>query len=116
MQKEKYITKTCSHHGETTFVLEGRNYYRCGQCRTNRVTEFRRKNKQKAIDYKGGCCERCGYSKCNAALEFHHLDPNEKDFGVSAKGLTRPWEKIKIEIDKCILVCSNCHKEIHNEL
>lgn len=42
-----------------------------------------------AIDYKGGKCSVCGYNKCRAALEFHHTNPNEKDFGISAKGYTR---------------------------
>ena len=69
-----------------------------------------------AVEYKGGCCEKCGYKKYIGALEFHHLDPNEKDFGIADKGFIRSWDKIKKELDKCILVCSNCHKEIHNEI
>ena len=50
------------------------------------------------------------------ALEFHHLDPSQKDFGISSKGYTRSWDKVKEELDKCILVCSNCHREIHSGL
>lgn len=67
----------------------------------------------KSLEYKGFKCEICGYDKCIAALEFHH--PYEKDFGISSKGYTRAWEKVKLELDKCILVCSNCHREIHEE-
>ena len=81
-----------------------------------RVKKRRRDLKKMAVDYKGGCCERCGYDKCIEALEFHHKDPNEKDFGIAHKGHTKSWEKIKKEVDKCILVCSNCHREIHAEL
>lgn len=66
-----------------------------------------------AVQYKGGKCCVCGYNKYLGALEFHHLNPNEKDFGISNKGYTRSFEKVKEELDKCILVCSNCHKEIH---
>ena len=66
--------------------------------------------KFKAIEYKGGCCQECGYRKCPAALEFHHIDPKIKSFSISS-GKTRSWDKIKIELDKCILLCSNCHKE-----
>jgi len=55
----------------------------------------------------------CGYGRYQGALEFHHLDTSKKDFGLSTKGLTRSWEKTKRELEKCILVCSNCHKEIH---
>lgn len=45
------------------------------------------------------------------ALEFHHLNPNKKDFGIS--GGTKSFETLRPEVDKCILVCSNCHREIH---
>ena len=78
------------------------------------VTERRRKLKQMAVEYKGGKCEKCGYSKCINALEFHHLDPSQKDFGIGTNGHTRSWERTKIELDKCIMVCSNCHREIHS--
>ena len=67
------------------------------------------------IAYKGGKCERCGYNKCNRALEFHHIDPGVKDFGISDQ-INRNIDDLKAEADKCILVCSNCHAEIHEEL
>ena len=67
------------------------------------------------IAYKGGKCERCGYDKSSRALEFHHLNPSEKDFGIS-KVLTRSIQSLKEEADKCVLLCSNCHAEIHDEL
>lgn len=69
--------------------------------------------KRRAIEYKGGCCELCGYSRCVEALEFHHEDPSEKEFGLGQRGLTRSWEKIKAELDKCQLLCANCHREVH---
>lgn len=78
-----------------------------------KVAERRKKIKQMAIEYKGGKCVCCGYDKCPSAMEFHHLDPNGKDFGISNKGTTRAWSKIKEELDKCILVCCLCHREIH---
>lgn len=80
------------------------------------VSKRRKLLKEKAISYLGGKCTNCGYSKCADALEFHHLDTTQKDFGISYKGITRAWEKIQNELDKCILVCSNCHKEIHADL
>lgn len=83
---------------------------------TEAVQKRRKKLKQMSIDYKGGCCQKCGYNKCNGALEFHHLDPNKKDFAISSKGDTKSWEKLQNELDKCILVCANCHREIHEEL
>jgi hypothetical protein len=79
------------------------------------VTRRRRKLKELAIAYKGGACVNCGYKKCNSALEFHHLDAFNKDFSIGVQGYTRSWESIKTELDKCILVCANCHREIHSE-
>ena len=78
------------------------------------VIEWRKRTKQKLIEYKGGECELCGYKKCNRSLQFHHLNPIEKDFTISGKSLS--FEKLKQEVDKCILVCSNCHCEIHDGL
>lgn len=69
-----------------------------------------------AVEYLGSKCAICGYNKCLAALEFHHKNSEEKDFGLSCRGLTRSWERIKKELEKCVLVCSNCHKEIHSGL
>jgi hypothetical protein len=66
-----------------------------------------------AVNYKGGGCQFCGYDRCIEALEFHHLDPTLKDFGISYKGYTRSWERVKEEIDKCTLLCANCHREVH---
>jgi len=80
------------------------------------VKKRRNKLKEMAIEYKGGSCEKCGYNRCPRALEFHHLDPTQKDFGIGYKGYTRSWEKVKEELDKCIMVCANCHREIHYEI
>lgn len=78
------------------------------------VKKRRKKIRTMAIDYKGGRCTICGYNKCIKALEFHHIDPNGKDFGISSKGYTRSWKKVQAEIDKCILICANCHREVHD--
>ncbi|UNA01829.1 HNH endonuclease [Vibrio phage PVA8] len=76
------------------------------------VVSYRRRTKLRAVEYKGGCCERCGYDKCIEALEFHHTDPNGKDFGIASGGCKR-WERIVPELDKCIMLCANCHREEH---
>ncbi|MEI7999365.1 MAG: hypothetical protein WCH62_07675 [Candidatus Omnitrophota bacterium] len=64
----------------------------------------------------GGKCSACGYHKCDDALEFHHLDRSKKDFGISSKGYARSWQKVKEELDKCLLLCANCHREEHTKL
>lgn len=66
----------------------------------------------KAIEYGGGKCKICGYSKCFAALEFHHIDPTQKNFEPS-KAYKKKWETLKKELDKCALLCANCHREVH---
>jgi DNA-binding CsgD family transcriptional regulator len=77
-----------------------------------RVKNYRQKLKERAIEYKGGCCEKCGYNKCKWVFEFHHLKPSEKDFNLSSY-TNLSWVKTKNELDKCIMVCANCHREIH---
>jgi 5-methylcytosine-specific restriction endonuclease McrA len=81
------------------------------------VTDRRRSVKIKAILYKGGSCTVCKYNKCQEALEFHHRNPAEKDFVLSSSSIgKRSWDKVAKELDKCILVCANCHREIHSGL
>ena len=117
MNKEKYINKECKYHGLTNYVyVKSEDKYRCVKCRSAAVQKRRDKTKQILVEYKGGKCEICGYNKCISALEFHHKNPLEKDFGVGAKGYTRSIEKNKKKVDKCILVCANCHREIHSGL
>lgn len=79
------------------------------------VIDWRKKTKEELVNLKGGKCERCGYNKCLSALEFHHLDPKEKEFSISNKNI-RSIEKYKKEIEKCILLCSNCHREEHEKI
>lgn len=80
------------------------------------VTKYRRRLKWKLIEYKGGKCERCGYNKRVArAYDFHHRNPEEKDFSISSS-LSLSFEKLKVEVDKCDLLCRNCHAEVHHEL
>lgn len=77
-------------------------------------SEMRAIIKKWVVDEKDGACIICGYNKCLDALEFHHLNPNEKEFNISDRQLKySDWPLIKTEIEKGVLVCSNCHKEIH---
>ncbi|UCG34896.1 MAG: hypothetical protein JSW17_05235 [Candidatus Omnitrophota bacterium] len=80
------------------------------------VRKRRKKIREMALKYKGGNCERCGYGRCQEALEFHHASSSKKDFSVSSKGYTRSWKRVKKELDKCVLLCANCHREIHSQI
>jgi hypothetical protein len=71
--------------------------------------------KLEIVKAKGGCCMRCGYRKNLAALSFHHTDPTVKDFKLDMRSISnRTLESVWSELDKCILVCLNCHAELHN--
>lgn len=75
------------------------------------VTAARQKRKQELVYIMGGKCSLCGYDRCIAALEFHHIDKSQKERGLSS-GNCHSWEDDVKEVKKCALVCSNCHKEI----
>ena len=70
--------------------------------------------KTRAVAYKGGSCLACGYSRTEVALCFHHRDPAEKEFGVG--GVTTSWARVQVEVDKCDLLCLNCHAEEHDRI
>jgi len=77
-----------------------------------------RNNKKIFLDYKGQCCEKCGYNKCSGALSFHHINPEQKLFRISAYTTTlyELNNYIKDELDKCQILCSNCHNEEHTHI
>ena len=106
--------RICNTHGEFVHSYEPSNKrWRCNKCRTEAVQRRRKKLKQLAAEYKGGGCCVCGYNRCLEALDFHHIDPNEKEFGIAASGIIVSWERVKKEIEKCVLLCANCHREFH---
>ena len=97
----------------TCFYFSKKSGSYCKECLVQSNLSRQRKTKELAVDYKGGCCSICGYNKCIAALDFHHINPSEKDrryFNMRG-GLS---VNLKTELDKCVLLCSNCHREIHN--
>jgi transposase-like protein len=102
---------SCPHHGDCEHIREPRGYYRCRTCRQEAVVRRRRKVKQILVAEAGGSCRLCGYDRCVAALEFHHLDPSAKEFGLSQRG-ARSIEKLRAEVRKCVLLCSTCHAEV----
>jgi len=72
--------------------------------------QYRRKNKQLAVDYKGGKCQVCGLVDDTCVYDFHHTDPSTKEFMIADR---KSFGKVKKELDKCIMVCANCHRKIH---
>ena len=107
-------TMRCSRHGETEFCLNGRGYYRCKLCRSAAVARRRRKVKKILVEEAGGSCRICGYDRNMRALHFHHVDPSQKRHEINAKGIAIALERLRVEAQKCVLLCSNCHAEVED--
>ncbi|MBV9850336.1 MAG: hypothetical protein JO250_11725 [Armatimonadetes bacterium] len=84
----------------------------CASCEQKRAFLQARKFKQMCLDYKGAYCSRCGYDRCPGALDFHHLDASQKELQIN-KVRSMDFERVKAELDKCIVLCANCHREEH---
>jgi hypothetical protein len=91
----------------------GRVCVNCNDCDKIRISTYNRTLKQKAVDYLGGKCSVCGYNRCMRSLVFHHKDPTQKEFSLARRKCLN-WEDTKKELDKCALLCANCHGEIHD--
>lgn len=77
--------------------------------RNNQAAQKRLAIKERAIAYVGGKCVICGYNRCPAALDFHHIDRRAKRFNISAR---QSWKSIVKELAQCVLLCANCHREV----
>jgi transposase len=110
--QRRETTLSCRRHGRTDFVLEGRGSYRCKRCRLERVSRRRRNVKRILVEEAGGKCLICGYDRCHRVLQFHHLDPNTKEFHLGEAGATRSLARSRAEARKCVLLDANCHGEV----
>jgi hypothetical protein len=108
------VTMHCSRHGDTGFWLDGRGSYRCKRCRSDAVARRRRKVKATLVAEAGGACCICGYNRDMRALHFHHLEPSQKRHEINAKGVAIALEKLRVEAQKRVLLCSNCHAEVES--
>ena len=77
------------------------------------TTDYRRRRKRNLVKVCGDKCAICGYDKIPDSLEFHHINPDEKSYGIAKNGTCHDLEADLQEVQKCILVCANCHREIH---
>lgn len=105
----KHLCLTCGETDATMFF--GKQKTRCKSCQSKLNESNRVSRRNEAVMYKGGKCEHCGYDRYVGALEFHHMDPSEKD-PMSFKP-TVAKKKFFAEVDKCVLLCANCHREEH---
>jgi len=118
--KKLFLCKFCGETHKSKFyeVTDGHSKKKhihksvCKKCHSIRTNCYIQQYKKDCVLYKGGKCSICGYNKCIGSLVFHHRDPKIKDPNWHRM---RSWklDRIKKEIDKCVLVCANCHGEIH---
>ncbi len=110
----KYRTNPINRAKINAKTREYRKGARAKEVRNTTRKAWTLREKQKAVIYKGGKCEICGYDRCLAAMDFHHKNPLEKDgYGTGALKSHWTFERNKPEVDKCVLVCVRCHREIH---
>jgi 5-methylcytosine-specific restriction endonuclease McrA len=93
--------------------IEKRTYNDRREYLAKATNKRRRRLKKLMVDYKSGKCHFCGYANYIGALDFHHVDPKTKRFSLSMDQMYRSWKITKKELDKCVIVCSNCHRELH---
>lgn len=106
---ETRFPSSCRFHGETAFLAFPGGRSRCAKCNSEAVARCRRRRKETLALEAGGKCMLCGYDKHLQALEFHHTDPELKEFGIAQAGVTRSLERCRAEAKKCMLLCANCH-------
>lgn len=102
--------KSCNVCGNKFKDYQDKGRARCGSCNT-KIRRYRAK--AAAIKYLGGKCENCRWQGNQAALQFHHTDLEKKDFTIGNVA-NKKWEFIKNELEKCILLCANCHAIKHS--
>lgn len=105
------VERQCPRHGLTRHRRRERGY-RCLRCRSEAVADRRRRVKAILVAEAGGTCRLCGYDRCPAALQFHHVDPATKRFHMALRGAARSLERMREEAQKCVLLCANCHAEV----
>lgn len=85
----------------------------CKVCDNKYIIVRQNARKKEFVNLKGGKCQKCGYDRCKGALEFHHIDKSTKEFGINRNF---SLERAQEELDKCILLCANCHREEHTKV
>lgn len=109
--------RDCKVHGYTKhFQRKERGAaFRCNKCASDAVVLSRVRKKIRLVEAFGGVCQLCGYNKCRWAFDFHHKDAKTKSFGLGSR-MDLAYETLYEEALKCILLCANCHREVHSEL
>lgn len=108
------MVRVCKKHGSVAHFKRKDGLYRCGKCASQWVIDNRIRKKERLVSEFGGQCKLCGYNRYFGALDFHHIDSKTKSFALSVKGLSYSWDSLKLEANKCVVLCKNCHAEVEN--
>lgn len=114
--RNKYMCRSCNQKlTKGDFYGNGITLHtECKKCFNSRKTQIQQQTKLDAVAYLGGKCANCGYDRCIAALDFHHIDPNEKDRSYRKLMQIKFTPELQKELDKCVLLCATCHREAHH--
>ena len=104
-----HLCRDCGENDPTKFYSNQKIH--CKKCHSKGNHRVTVETRNRAIEYLGGKCQLCGFNRWSGALEFHHRDPSTKDPALFRR--LKNFENLKPELDKCILLCSNCHQEEH---
>jgi predicted HNH restriction endonuclease len=104
----------CEKHGHTEFTYSSKYKIKCIKCQSVRKSLRKNRIRQELLKIHGNKCSVCSYDKCRSALQFHHIDPSQKEFEISESAYS--LEKQIAEAKKCVLLCANCHAEVENEI
>lgn len=119
LKSSRFCPRCCQEKGIQEFYKKRGIQYAssyCKSCTTRQTVERMINFKSLCVEYKGGKCIVCGYNKYHGALEFHHMNPDDKDFTISQMRKYSFDNLVKFELDKCVLLCANCHREVENGL
>lgn len=119
LKSSRFCPRCCQEKGIQEFYKKRGIQYAssyCKSCTTQQTTERMINFKSLCVKYKGGECIICGYNKYQGALEFHHMNPDDKEFNISHMRKYSFDDLVKYELDKCVLLCANCHREVENGL
>lgn len=105
-----HLCEDCGDDNPNNFYKKRKSC--CRRCFIARDLEIGRDKKRRVIEHLGGKCTRCGYNKCHGALELHHHADKSSDWTILRNF---GWDRILKELKKCILLCANCHREVHWE-
>lgn len=95
------------------YHLYDKNQNRLGSANYHKIAELRKRKTKELKLFLGGKCQLCHYDKCLEALDFHHIDPSTKVENLSNLTKSMGMDALKQEASKCLLICSNCHREFH---